>query len=71
MLLDTLRMMVALGRRLAHARRAHPDGATLAALLEEVDEVLAEAPGTARERDELLDVATVAIRLWLGEEDRR
>lgn len=57
----------ALYDRVRYARTRHPQGATLAALVEEVDEALAEPAGSRRERDELLDVATVAIRLYLGE----
>lgn len=59
----------ALAERMAHARRWYPEGTTFTALVEELGEVARamDREGVDRERDELLDVATVAIRLWLGE----
>lgn len=54
---------------IVHARQKHPKGANFEALVAELGEV-AEARkrgDQANERDELLDVATVAIRLWMGE----
>lgn len=64
------RVLPRLAARLAYARRQHPEGASLPALRAEVAEVEAEPPGSAREADELLDVAVVALRLWLGERQR-
>lgn len=55
--------------RLWHARKKHPEGVNLTALVSEVGEVatamLRETP--ERMKDELLDVIVVAIRFWLGE----
>lgn len=53
--------------RIRYARAVHPEGASFAALLAEYREAEAEDAGSERERDELLDVACVAIRLHLGE----
>lgn len=67
-----------LAARLVHAREKHPKGPTFVSLIGEVGEVAnvalkerAKHPETAdtRRRDELLDVAVVAWRLYLGEED--
>ena len=61
--------LAAITLRLAHARAKHPDGASFDALVEEVGEVararLERQPD--QEREELLDVAVVAMRLYLGE----
>jgi len=59
----------AIDRRLRHARASHPEGASFAALLDEVDEAMAEEDESERQRDELIDVAVVAIRMWLGERE--
>ncbi len=61
--------MMALTDRIGHARRKHPEGASLGALGDEVREVgyALVHEGPIRMRDELLDVATVAMRLYLGE----
>ena len=58
-----------LAHRLTLARSKHPQGASFDALLSEVGEVADErlAGNPEREREELLDVAVVAIRLYLGE----
>lgn len=66
-----------LAARMAHARQAHPEGSDLTSLVSEVGEVAramyAEAPDQARDRarDELLDVAAVTMRLYLGETKQR
>lgn len=55
--------------RIAHARDQHPQGASFDALVAELGEA-AEARkrgDAAHEREELLDVATVALRLYMGE----
>ena len=59
----------ALSDALRAARAKHPSGANLAALVEEVGEVARamRRESTERVREELMDVATVALRLWLGE----
>lgn len=59
----------ALANRLQHARKKHPEGADLWALMAELCEVFEEfnASDAERYKDELLDVATVAIRIYLGE----
>lgn len=64
--------MLALEDRLRHARAKHPEGSHLAALVCEVTEVAhaLEKETPARVRDELLDVATCALRMWLGETRR-
>lgn len=58
----------ALYDRIEHARSKHPEGPTFAALVEEVGEV-ARVINDFNKRDEykseLLDVATVSIRLWM------
>lgn len=58
--------------RIERARRLHPEGSNLAALTSEVGEyataLLRESK--ERQRDELWDVAVVAVRLALGEEMR-
>lgn len=58
-----------LRHRLTLARSKHPEGASFDALMSEVGEVADErlAGNPDREREELLDVAVVAIRLYLGE----
>ncbi len=58
-----------LTERIRQARIKHPTGASLMALQDEIVEVACEEPGTERERSELLDVATVAMRMYLGERD--
>lgn len=66
---DTFHALQALQDRLRHARAKHPAGASFDALVAELGEV-AEARKLGdhdHARDELLDVATVAIRLWIGE----
>lgn len=65
--------LVRLAGRVVTARMKHPGGADgVRALVEEVGEVASamrrESP--ERVRDELLDVAAVAIRMWLGEVQR-
>lgn len=61
--------LVELCSAIERARDRHPEGSNLAALISEVGEVatamLRESP--SRIRSELLDVAVVAVRLWLGE----
>ncbi len=56
------------------ARKKHPHGSTFHALVEEVGEVARvqtkELADQDRRRAELADVAVVAIRLFLGEEDK-
>lgn len=55
--------------RLTHARAKHPEGASFDALVEEVGEVARARLDRSvdQERSELLDVAVVALRLYLGE----
>ncbi len=53
--------------RLDYARARHPEGASFAALVAEVAEAMAEPAESERQRYELIDVAVVAIRMWLGE----
>ncbi len=64
-----LPLLGALTDRIATARMKHPKGPNLRSLMEEVGEVASamrrETP--ERVRDELLDVATVAMRLAFGE----
>jgi len=59
----------ALAVAIDRARKLHPEGCNLTSLFEEVGEVARavrrESPD--RVRDELLDVAVVAMRLWMGE----
>lgn len=58
----------ALANRLQHARKKHPEGADLWALMAELCEVFEEyGADSERYKDELIDVATVAIRIYLGE----
>lgn len=58
-----------LTRALARARWKHPKGCNLASLIEEAGEVgrAINREGLERAREELLDTAVVAIRLYLGE----
>lgn len=68
----TPRYQEALAARLDHAKAKHPEGPTFAALIEEVGEVarVLDDPSKRDEyRSELLDVATVAIRLWMKENE--
>lgn len=71
---DAIRKLL---KTLVMARRFHPEGANLRALVEEVGEVArAEAdhlaapnngPKIDRFHDELVDVIVVALRMWIGE----
>ena len=68
-LLEDSRAVRPLLARLARARELHPEGCNLAALVSEVGEVATAMLRETQERarDELLDVATVAMRLAAGE----
>lgn len=58
--------------RMAKGRAKYPNGPTLLSLDDEVGEVkraINKREGIERARDELLDVAAVAMRLYLGEVD--
>lgn len=58
--------------RMAKGRTKYANGCTLVSLLDEAGEVVHAVnknEGTERVRDELLDVAAVAMRLYLGEID--
>jgi len=61
--------LACLSHGVAIARGKHPKGPSLRSLMEEIGEVASavrrESPD--RVRDELLDVAVVAIRIWLGD----
>lgn len=60
--------------RMGHGRAKYPNGCTVLSLLDEAGE-LAHAVNKGepvdRVRDELLDVAAVAMRLYLGEVDEK
>lgn len=68
---DAIRSLMALSvlnEAIWRARERHPEGCDLRALVEEVGEVadaMRRAPD--RVRAELIDVATVAMRLFMGE----
>lgn len=61
---------IPLASALQRARQLHPEGASMNALVEEVGEVARARRRETHERvrEELLDVAVVALRLYLGEE---
>ena len=62
-----------LREEMAKGRAKYPRGCTVLSLLDEVGEVahaVNKYQGVAHVRDELLDVAAVAMRLYLGEIDR-
>jgi hypothetical protein len=62
-----------LRERMAKGRKKYPNGCTALSLLDEVGEVahaLNKYEPSDRVRDEILDVANVAMRLYLGEIDR-
>ena len=62
-----------LREEMAKGRAKYPNGCTVLSLLDEVGEVahaVNKYQGVAHVRDELLDVAAVAMRLYLGEIDR-
>jgi hypothetical protein len=56
---------------LVRAREKHPNGANMYALMEEVGEVCRalRREGGDRVSEELMDVAVVAMRIWVGEVD--
>ena len=61
-----------LAKRMANGREKYPLGCTVASLLDEAGEfthAVNKEEGRVRLRDELLDVAAVAMRLYLGEVD--
>lgn len=67
--LDELRPLAA---RIAKSRAKYPNGATIMALLDEAGEVaraVNKYEPADRVREELLDVACVAMRLYAGEVD--
>jgi len=69
---DGLSQLAPLAARIAKGRAKYPTGCTVLSLLDEAGEVahaINKDEGPERARDELLDVAAVAVRLYLGEVD--
>lgn len=69
---DQWAAFVELAKRMAKGREKYPLGCTVASLLDEAGEfthAVNKEEGRVRLRDELLDVAAVAMRLYLGEVD--
>lgn len=67
--LDALTMLM---KRMAKGREKYPLGCTVASLLDEAGEfthAVNKEEGRFRMREELLDIAAVAMRLYLGEVD--
>lgn len=63
----------ALAQRIEKGRTKYPNGCTVLSLIDEAGEVahaVNKYEPEARVRDELLDVAAVAMRLYFGEVDR-
>lgn len=58
-----------LGARIQQARKAHPHGSNLADLCSELGELADALNGEGEERikDELLDAATIPLRMFMGE----
>jgi hypothetical protein len=64
-----LRKIDALAVAIDRARSLHPEGCNITSLFEEVGEVARALRRETHERvrEELLDVAVVAMRLWMNE----
>lgn len=65
--------LVTLADRIQKGRRKYPNGCTVLSLLDEAGEVahaVNKYESAERIREELLDVAAVAMRLYFGEIDR-
>lgn len=70
---ERLKEFLPLVERLAKGRAKYPSGCTLLSLIDEAGEVahaVNKYESVERVREELLDVAAVAMRLYLGEIDR-
>lgn len=65
--------LLSLAAAIVRARELHPEGCNLADLASEVGEVgrAMNRETEGREREELLDTAAVAVRMWLGERSDR
>lgn len=67
------KLFTELSARITKSRERYPEGCTLAALTDECGEVMHAVnkyKSTEEVREEILDLASVAIRLYWGEIDR-